>query len=61
MILMVWSRFSELLASLDLAADRGAAAYGYSLLTAATKIGPGLSGLMTGSLRDLDGPWPSLP
>src|SRR3989344_2980220 len=60
-ILMGWSRFSELLASLDLAADRGAAAYGYSLLTAATKIGPGLSGLMTGSLRDLDGPWPSLP
>lgn len=47
-ILMVWSRFSELLAQLDLAADRGAAAYGYSLFTASTKIGLGLSGLMTG-------------
>lgn len=47
-ILMVWSRFSELLAQLDLAADRGAAAYGYSLFTATTKIGLGLSGLMTG-------------
>lgn len=47
-ILMVWSRFSELLAQLDLGADRGAAAYGYSLFTATTKIGLGLSGLITG-------------
>ncbi len=47
-VLLVWSRFSELLAQLDLAADRGSAAYGYSLFTATTKIALGLSGLMTG-------------
>ena len=47
-IFLTWSRFSELLEQSGAGRDRGAAAYGYSLFTATTKIALGLSGLITG-------------
>lgn len=47
-IFLAWSRFSELLERSGTSQDRGAAAFNYSLFTAATKIALGLSGLMTG-------------